>query len=213
MVDLRAGPERATAATKTYTTELLAAALLSTALDPPSSSEKADLAGLPALMSAALAAEPHARDLAAAHAKRQRAVVLGRGYSYASAREWALKLQEMALVAAMSYSAADFEHGPLALAEPGLPVLAVAPSGAELEAQVALLARLKADHGARLLVISDAPAAREIDEGLALPGGIPPWLSPIVDIVPAQLYAYHLTVARGLNPDHPRTINKVTETT
>ena len=73
-------------------------------------------------MSAALTEEPHARDLAAAHAERQRAVVLGRGYSYASAREWALKLQEMALVAAMPYSAADFEHGPLALAEPGLPV-------------------------------------------------------------------------------------------
>ena len=217
VVDLCAGPERATAATKTYTTELLAAALLaaallSTALDRPSSGETVDLAGLPGLISAALTAEPHARDLAAAHATRQRAVVLGRGYSYASAREWALKLQEMALVAAMSYSAADFEHGPLALAEPGLPVLAVAPSGTELEAQVALLTRLKEDHGARLLVISDAPAAREIDEGLALPDGIPPWLAPIVEIVPAQLYAYHLTVARGLNPEHPRSISKVTET-
>ena len=212
VVDLRAGPERATAATKTYTTELLAAALLSTALDPPSSGETVDLARLPALISAALTAEPHARELAAAHAKRERAVVLGRGYSYASAREWALKLQELALVAAMPYSAADFEHGPLALAEPGLPVLAVAPSGPELEAQVALLARLKEDHGARLLVISDAPAAREIDEGLALPDGIPPWLAPIVEIVPAQLYAYHLTVARGLDPEHPRTISKVTET-
>ena len=110
----------------------------------------------------------------------------------------------MALVAAMPYSAADFEHGPLALAEPGIPVLAVAPSGPELEAQVALLTRLKEDHGARLLVISDSPAAREIDEGLALPDGIPPWLAPIVEIVPAQLYAYHLTVARGLDPEHPR---------
>ena len=212
VVDLCAGPELATAATKTYTTELLAAALLSTALDPPTPGESADLAGLPALMSVALAAEPDARDLAAAHAKRQRAVVLGRGYSYPSAREWALKLQEMALVAAMPYSAADFEHGPLALAEPGLPVLAVAPSGTELEAQVALLGRLKEDHGARLLVISDAPAARGIDEGLALPAGIPPWLAPMVDILPAQLYAYHLTVARGLDPDHPRSISKVTET-
>ena len=212
VLDLHAGPEWATAATKTYTTELLAAALLSTALDPPSSRERADLASLPALISEALTAEPHARDLAAAHADRQRAVVLGRGYSYASAREWALKLQEMALVAAISYSAADFEHGPLALAEPGLPVLAVAPSGPELEAQVTLLTRLKDDHGARVLVISDAPAAREIDEGLALPDGIPSWLAPIVEIVPAQLYAYHLTVARGLSPEHPRTINKVTET-
>jgi glucosamine--fructose-6-phosphate aminotransferase (isomerizing) len=112
----------------------------------------------------------------------------------------------------MSYSAADFEHGPLALAEPGLPVLAVAPSGAGLDAQVALLTRLKEDHGARLLVISDAPEARDIDEGLTVPRGIPPWLAPIVEIVPAQLYAYHLTVARGLDPDHPRTISKVTET-
>ncbi len=212
VVDVRAGPERATAATKTYTAELLAVALLSTALDPPTSEETADLAGLPGLISAALTTEPHARDLAAAHAKRQLVIVLGRGYSYASAREWALKLQEMAQLAAMPYSAADFEHGPLALAEPGLPVLAVAPSGPELEAQVALLTSLKADHGARLLVISDAPAAREIDEGLALPEGIPPWLAPIVEIVPAQLYAYQLTIARGLSPEHPRTISKVTET-
>ena len=138
--------------------------------------------------------------------------MLGRGYSYPSAREWALKLQEMALVAAMSYSAADFEHGPLALAEPGLPGAGGGPGGPELEAQVALLTRLKEDHGARLLVISDASAARDIDEGLALPDGIPPWLAPIVEIVPAQLYAYHLTVARGLDPDHPRSISKVTET-
>lgn len=212
VVDLRAGPERATAATKTYTTELLAAALLSTALDPPSSTETVDLAGLPALISVALTAERDARDLAAAHAKRERALVLGRGYSYPTAREWALKLQELALVAAMPYSAADFEHGPLALAEPGFPVLAVAPSGPELEAQAALLTRLRDEHGVRLVVISDAPAAREIDEGLALPDGIPPWLAPIVEILPAQLYAYHLTVARGLDPEHPRTINKVTET-
>jgi glutamine---fructose-6-phosphate transaminase (isomerizing) len=63
-----------------------------------------------------------------------------------------------------------------------------------------------------MLVILDAPAAREIDEGLAMPDGILPWLAPIVEDVPAQLYAYHLTVARGLNPEHPRTINKVTET-
>lgn len=212
VVDLRAGPERATAATKTYTTELVAAALLSMALDPPSPDETVELARLPGLVSEALTTESHARELAAAHVDRQRAVVLGRGYSYASAREWSLKLQELALLAAMAYSAADFEHGPLALAEPGLPVLAVAPSGPELEAQVTLLTRLRDDHGARLLVISDAPAAREIDEGLALPDGVPPWLAPIVEIVPAQLYAYHLTVARGLNPEHPRTISKVTET-
>jgi glutamine---fructose-6-phosphate transaminase (isomerizing) len=212
VVDLRAGPERATAATKTYTTELVAAALLSAALDPPSTKETSDLAGLPDLMGVTLTDEPQARKLAEMHVARQRAVVLGRGYSYPSAREWALKLQEMALVAAMPYSAADFEHGPLALAESGLPVLSVAPSGTDLDAQLALLSRLKADHGARLLVISDAAEARRIDEGLALPDGVPPWLAPVVEILPAQLYAYHLTVARGLDPEHPRSISKVTET-
>ena len=213
MIDLRAGPELATAATKTYTTELLAAALLSTALDPAYAAETAEIGRVARAALGSADGGAAARDLAASHIKRERAVVLGRGYSYPSAREWALKLQELALVAAMAYSAADFEHGPLALAEPGLPVLAVAPSGAELDAQIALLTRLKEDHGARLLVISDSQAARDIDEGLALPDGIPPWLAPIVEIVPAQLYAYHLTVARGLDPEHPRTIRKVTETT
>ena len=128
VVDLRAGPELATAATKTYTTELLAVALLSTASTRPRPANGRP--GRPAgADSAALTEEPRGR-LAAAHAERQRAVVLGRGYSYATAREWALKLQELAQVAAMPYSAADFEHGPLALAEPGLPVLAVAPVAA-----------------------------------------------------------------------------------
>ena len=88
----------------------------------------------------------------------------------------------------------------------------MAPSGPELDAQVALLARLKDVHGARLLVISDAPAARAIDEGLALPAGIPAGCRRSSTSCPGQLYAYHLTVARGLDPDRPRTISKVTET-
>ena len=66
---------------------------------------------------------------------------------------------------------------------------------------------------ARVLVISDAAEALSIDEGLRLPDGIPAWLSPVIEIIPGQLYAYHLTVARGLDPDRPRTISKVTETT
>ena len=212
VVDLRAGPELATAATKTYTTELLAAALLSTALDAPSSRETVDLAGLPALMSAALTAEP-------ARARPGRRARQAPACSRARPR---LQLPERSRVGAQAagdgacrchavFGGRLRARAP-ALAEPGFPVLAVAPSGPELEAQVALLTHLKEDHGARLLVISDSPAAREIDEGLALPDGIPPWLAPIVEILPAQLYAYHLTVARGLDPEHPRSIKKVTET-
>ncbi len=211
-ISIEAGPELATAATKTYTTELLAVALLSGALDPLSDAEQADVSRVPELMTAALSTEAEARAVADHHADRACCVVLGRGYCYATAREWALKLQEMAQLLAVPYSTADFEHGPMALAERGFAVLAVAPSGPPLDAQMDVLERLRDVHGARVLVISDDPAARAIDRGLALPSGIPSWLSPMVDIIPGQLYAYHLTRARGLDPDRPRTISKVTET-
>jgi glutamine---fructose-6-phosphate transaminase (isomerizing) len=212
-VDLRAGPERATAATKTYSTELLAVSLLSTAIDAADEDEQRQLARVPEMMSAALGVEDEARAVAATHAQRDSCIVLGRGYAYATAREWALKLQELAQVSALPFSAADFEHGPLALAEPGLSVLAVAPHGPALDAQIELLKRLKSDHGARLTVLSDSEEARAIDQGLRIPSQVPGWLSPIVEILPAQLYTYHVTVARGLDPEKPRTISKVTETT
>ena len=212
VVDLRAGPERATAATKSYTNELLAVALLSAALDAPTGDESADLARIPELVAAALATEDAARAVSAGHAARTHGVVLGRGLAYATAREWSLKLQEMALVLVQPYSTADFEHGPLALAEPDFAVLAVAPSGVALDGQREVLSRLRREFGARLLAISDEDEVLGLDEGLRLPRDIPGWLSPIVEIVPGQLYAYHLTVARGLDPDAPRTIAKVTET-
>jgi glucosamine--fructose-6-phosphate aminotransferase (isomerizing) len=212
-IAIEAGPELATAATKTYTTELLAVALLSGALDALNGEERADVARIPALMQAALATEDEAGAVAESHADRTRCVVLGRGYCYASAREWALKLTEMAQLLAVPYSTADFEHGPMALAERSFAVLAVAPSGPPLDAQIDVLERLREVHEAHVLVISDDPAARAIDRGLSLPAGIPGWLSPTIDIIPGQLYAYHLTRARGLDPDRPRTISKVTETT
>jgi glutamine---fructose-6-phosphate transaminase (isomerizing) len=113
VVELHAGPELATAATKTYTTSLLAAALLSLALKPASAAEARDLEGLPGLLSSALAADSAAETVAAGHGAMTRGVVLGRGFEYATAREWALKLQELAHVLAHPFSAADFEHGPL----------------------------------------------------------------------------------------------------
>lgn len=213
VIDIHAGPELATAATKTYTTELLAIALLSAALDDLADDEHAALESIPDLMTEALSVDEAARSIAAEHADRTHCVVLGRGYSYASAREWALKLQEMAQLFAVPYSTADFEHGPMALAEPGFAVLAVAPSGPSLDAQRELLEQLNRVHRARLLVISDSAEAREIDEGLGLPSDVPGWLSPLVEIIAGQLYAYHLTRSRGLDPDRPRTISKVTETT
>ena len=212
VIDLRAGPELATAATKTYTAELIAVALLSHALDQPTAEEERQRDRVPELMESALEAEAKVQTLAARHGDRDRCIVLGRGYGYATAREWALKMQELAQVSAFPFSAADFEHGPLALAEPGLPVMVVAHSGASLDAQLALLRRLQRDHGARIVALSDAASARRLDEGLPVPTGVSAWVGPMIEIVPAQLYTYYLTIARGLDPERPRTIQKVTRT-
>ena len=130
VVDLSAGPERAVAATKTYTSELLAIAMLSCAMDVVDGPARTQaLAGVPAAIEAALGAEPAVEEAAATRGGMDQCVVLGRGYEYATAREWALKLKELAQIGADPYSAADFQHGPLALVEPGYPVLAVATRG------------------------------------------------------------------------------------
>jgi glutamine---fructose-6-phosphate transaminase (isomerizing) len=139
-------------------------------------------------------------------------VILGRGFEYATAREWALKLKELARLLADPYSAADFQHGPLALLEPGFSVFAIAPSGPPAVGLIELLGRLRGDFGVDLVVLSDRNDALALGTPLRLPVDIPDWLMPIVSIVPAQLVAYHLARARGLDPDSPRHIRKVTLT-
>jgi glucosamine--fructose-6-phosphate aminotransferase (isomerizing) len=212
LIDLGAGPERAVAATKTYTAELTAIALLVGSLAGEDAAATFD--GIPAAIEAALATEDAAREAAEAHAGWRTCTVLGRGYEYATAREWALKLKELARVVADPYSAADFRHGPLALVERGYPVLAVATSGAVAADLVGLLREIREDFGADLVVVSDREDVRAIGQrSIPIPSGLPDHLAPIVSIVPAQLFAYHATRARGLDPDAPRHISKVTLTT
>ena len=212
-IALGAGPERAVAATKTYTAELLAIALLSAALaDDPA--DRAAVAAIPETLARALALEPEIERIAADQAATDRALVIARGYEYATAREWALKLKELAQVFADPYSSADFQHGPLALVEPGVPVLAVARAGAPEADLITLLARLREDLGADLMVVSDHTAALgQATWPVPLPVGTPEWLGPIVSIVVGQLHALHLTRARGLDPERPRNLDKVTRTT
>ena len=211
-VDLDTGPERAIAATKTYTTELLAIAALSAALsgDPV---DRTALDVLPETLGLALALEPLVEALARDQAAADRALVIARGYEYATAREWALKLKELARLFADPYSAADFQHGPVALLEPGVPVLAVVRGGPTEDGLLDLLARLRDELDAEIAVVSDREAALDLARWpLAVPPGTPEWLGPIVSIVPGQLHAMHLTRARGLDPDKPRNIRKVTRT-
>src|SRR2546421_85712 len=185
VVALEAGPELAVAASKTYVAELAAVALLSDAL--AGGGAEGELAALPGHLAKALETEQHAQ-------------------------QGALKLKEMALVMADPYSAADFEHGPIALVEPGYQVLAVAVSGPTLAGLAELLPRLRAD-GARLLVVSDDASVRDLaDDAIPLDAGVPEWLSPAVAIVPCQLLAYHLAIANGRDPDSPRRLHKVTLT-
>lgn len=209
VIGLDAGPELAVAATKTYVAEVALLAMLSAALSGDAGSG-AELAALPAAMRTALALEPAVAALAPEFAPHPDCIVLARGFQYATAREWALKLKELAGVLADPYSAADFQHGPISLVRAGFPVLAVATAGPAIEGMAELLGRLRAE-GARLLILSDAPEAVGAADTVPLPR-VPEWLSPLVAILPAQLYAYHLTLARGLDPDAPRNLSKVTLT-
>ena len=211
-IDLGAGAERAIAATKTYTTELLAIAVLSAALSGDPADERA-LAGIPGALQAALELEPAIESMAREQSAADRLLVIARGYEYATAREWALKLKELGRIFADPYSAADFQHGPLALLEPGVPVIAVVRDGPVAAGTIELLTRLRSDLGAELAVASDLDGALAVARWpLRLPSGTPEWLGPIVSIVLGQLHALHLTVARGIDPELPRNLNKVTST-
>ena len=209
VVELSAGPERAVAATKTYLAEIALLAMLSAALDGEPASAR-ELRAIPGALTEALSQEATVAALAQAWAAESRCAVLARGFHYATAREWALKLKELAYVLADPYSGADFQHGPIALVGPGFPVLAVATAGPAVEDMRGLLTRLR-DDGARLLVLSDVDDLLALGDGVALPR-VPEWLSPLVAIIPAQLFAYHLALARGLDPEAPRNLRKVTLT-
>ena len=212
VIDLKAGPEKAVAATKTYTSELMAVAMLSTAL---SGNKKAwvDLAKVPAWMKQVLKQNDFISQAAQRYRYIDQTVVLGRGFNYATAFEWALKMKELTYIIAEPYSSADFAHGPIAMMVSGYPVFAVAPKGKVFDSMLEMLKRLR-DLSAELVVISNDKKALSLAQvPLAMPADVPEWLSPLVSILPAQLFAYHLTLAKGYNTEQPRSIRKVTETT
>ena len=208
---LLAGLETAVAATKTYTAQLLAVAMLSAALE--SNPERwAELAKVPGWVEEALAKNSDLSAQAAFFHGAQKLVVLGRGYNYSTAFELALKLKETSYLVAEAYSGADLLHGPVAMIDRDFPVILLAPSGRTLTEARALLALL-GERGARVLVISDRSELRSCaQECLELPAGVPEWLSPIVAVVPGQLLAGALALSSGQDPDRPRGLSKVTMT-
>jgi glucosamine--fructose-6-phosphate aminotransferase (isomerizing) len=212
VLDIEAGPELAVAATKTYTTELMAIAMLSAAL-ARDSNQWGELEQVAGWMKEALGQDEAIQRAAQRYRYMEQCVVLGRGYNYATAFEWALKLKELTYVAAEPYSSADFQHGPVAMVAHGFPVMTVLPTGKVFPSMMKFLQYLKTDLLAELVVISNSPKALSMAQvPFAIPVGIPEWLSPMVSIVPAQLFSYHLTLAKGYDANKPRTISKITET-
>jgi len=139
-------------------------------------------------------------------------VVVGRGFNYSTAFEIALKMKETSYLVAEPYSPADLLHGPVAMIDRGFPALVVAPSGRVLADLKALIDTLD-ERRAELVAISDDGAVlARARAALPLPSGVPEWLSPLVAVVPGQLWAVALARTRGLDPDRPRGLSKVTET-
>jgi glutamine---fructose-6-phosphate transaminase (isomerizing) len=212
VLDIQAGPELSVAATKTYTGELMAIAMLSAALDPQQLKWES-LAQVPGWVAHALQHDQAMAQVVQHYKEMRQCVVLGRGYNYATAFEWALKLKELTYVEAEPYSPADFQHGPIAMVQKGFPVMAMVADGPVAQSLMPMLKQVKDELYADLLVISNSKEALQLSEpSFALAADVPEALTPLIGIVPAQLMAYHLTRAKGNDPEKPRTIRKVTET-
>jgi glucosamine--fructose-6-phosphate aminotransferase (isomerizing) len=213
VLDIQAGKEKAVAATKTYTTELMTIAMLSAALNG-NKIQWGELKQVAGWMKSVLKHHDFISQAVQRYRYIDQTVVLGRGFNYATAFEWALKLKELSYIIAEPYSSADFAHGPIALVESGYPVFAVAPKGKVFNSMRQMLQRLKKEISAELVVISNDKRALSLAQvPLSIPADVPEWLSPLVSIMPAQLFAYHLTLAKGYDTEKPRTIHKVTKTT
>jgi glucosamine--fructose-6-phosphate aminotransferase (isomerizing) len=212
VLNIHAGVEKAVAATKTYTAELMGLAMISAALRSEEQDWR-DLEKVPGWIEEILQQDVAIARMAERFRYMQQCVVLGRGYNYATAFEWALKMKELTYVVAEPYSSADFQHGPIAIVEGGFPVMAMAASGKVFDTMLEMLTRLRETHAAELVVISDDERALALAQSpIRLPAGIPEWLTPLVGIVAAQLFACHLTRVKGFDTETPRSIKKVTET-
>ena len=215
---IQAGAEISVAATKTYTCQLVALYLVAYALAGEILLD--DLRRIPDWVQAVLSIEEDIEALVERYFFMTRAVTAGRGLNYANALEFGLKLMETCYVVAERFSAADLMHGPIALVERAFPVFVFAPGGVTWPSISAMLDRLQElkaetlvvtdprnsaarDKAARLIQIPVAPGSSDALEDL---------YTPIPYIVPAQLFAGHLAALKGLNPDLPRALQKITRT-
>jgi glucosamine--fructose-6-phosphate aminotransferase (isomerizing) len=202
------GTERSVAATKTFTGQMLLFYMLAAELADKAPAYDA----IPEFVAGALEQRPAIQELVQRYVFMENCVVVGRGLAYANAYEMALKLMETCYVVAERFSSADFLHGPLAMVERHFPVILFAPPGVMLPGVKNLIERLRELHADTLAITSDPEAAKLCTRAIVMSREIDEFLAPIPYIVPGQLFAALLAEAKGLNPDAPRSLSKVTRT-
>lgn len=209
-VNIMAGEERSIAATKTYTAQLTALAMLVAALDAQYGLAE-QLQALPEHVRASLEAAEGVRAWSQRYRYMANFSVIGRGYNLCTALEISLKVKELCYLSTTGYSEADFRHGPIAMIQPGFPVMLIAPQGHTLEQMRDLAAKLR-EKEAELLIISNDEAL--LQQGLYTVGQppMPEWLSPITFVIPGQMFAMLQALHRGYAVDRPRGLSKVTVT-
>lgn len=205
---IHAGREKSVAATKTYTGQMLHFYLLASVL----SDKKIDFEKIPDFAAQALALKNEIETLVERYLFMENCVVVGRGINYGNSYELALKLMETCYVVAERFSSADFFHGPLAIVERRFPVIMFAPNGVTKQSNVDLLKNLHELHADSFSITNDEEIARLSTLSLRMPAEIDEFLSPIPFILPAQLFAAFLAKLKGINPDSPRSLSKVTKT-
>ncbi|HXS31223.1 MAG TPA: SIS domain-containing protein, partial [Steroidobacteraceae bacterium] len=212
----RAGPEIGVASTKAFTTQIAALALLVIALarrhgDVEGERRLVDrLVELPGLIEKTLGLDAVIRETAKRFVDKRHALFLGRGALYPIALEGALKLKEISYIHAEAYAAGELKHGPLALVDADMPVVAVAPNNDLLEKLKSNLMEVRA-RGGELYVFADPDSGILESDGvhvIHLPRHVSYFQAPVVYTIPLQLLAYHVAVLRGTDVDQPRNLAK-----
>jgi glutamine---fructose-6-phosphate transaminase (isomerizing) len=205
---IHAGRERSVAATKTYTGQMLHFYLLASAIGD----KRLEYNRIPDLAEKALELRDEVKSLVQRYAFMENCVVVGRGMNYGNSYELALKLMETCYVVAERFSSADFFHGPLAIVERRFPVILFGPEGVTIPGTVDLLKRLKELHADSFAITNSNAVAGLATRSLLVCDGLDEALTPIPFVIPAQLFAAYLSEAKGLDPDAPRSLTKVTHT-
>jgi glucosamine--fructose-6-phosphate aminotransferase (isomerizing) len=207
---MHGGKERSVAATKTFTGQMMLFYLLAAALAKDGIA--IDYDRIPDFAARALEQKPAIVELVQRYVFMENCVVVGRGLAYANAYEFALKLMETCYVVAERFSSADFLHGPVAMIERHFPVMLFAPPGVMLDGTKDLIRRLQELRADTLAITGDIETATMCSRSIIMPRDIDEFLAPIPYIIPAQLFAALLAEAKGLDPDKPRSLSKVTRT-